>query len=507
MGAVYRARHAFTGANVALKIMHSGVARSKNARERFLREAQAPTSIGHPGIVKVSDAGVAEDGTLYLVLELLEGEDLGAAVERGAVDGAALIDIGIELLDTLSAAHATGLVHRDIKPENIFLCRPSGAGPRVRLLDFGITRQVSDTDEKLTQTGTILGTPHYMSPEQARGQPVDARSDVYSVGGTLFYALTGRPPFTAENYNLLIVAIMTHPAPSVRAVRPEIPPDLAAVVDRALSADVSSRFPSALEMRAALEACARPDLPAIRPPSVEMGFEPTMASDASIPAVPPSTPVVHSMPAHVPAGATTQPNPAKTPPSVSSTGGQRGIPPTMGASAVVAQTPPVEQRKGSPTNLLVGLVVVLGALIGGGVAAFLLIPGARQNDQPDAATATPPPAVVTTSGPPAVDAAADAHSEVQDLEAQIAELRAENEAREKARQEEEAARAAAQRRAAMRRAEQRAAEEAMRRTEAQMCRIRCSQEQAACNRRTGGMGAEGMQCFQDWNRCLRDCNR
>jgi len=517
MGAVYHARHAFTGGEVALKIMHSGVARSKNARERFLREAQAPMSIGHPGIVKVSDAGVAEDGTLYLALELLHGEDLGAAVERGGVDAASVLAITIELLDILGAAHASGLVHRDIKPENVFLCREGGAGRRVRLLDFGITRQVTTAaDEKLTQTGTILGTPHYMSPEQARGQPVDARSDIYAVGGMLFYALTGRPPFNAANYNLLIVAIMTHPAPQIRSVRQEIPTDLAAVIDRALASNPDVRFASATEMRAALMSCATPNLPAVRV-APAMAYEPTTPSAGDIPVVSASshgTPIRHPAPAHLPPGVTTQPAPARTPQSGPPPRGH--IPPTMGASAVAVSAPSADAApaKKSKTGLLVALVVMVGAVVGGGVAAAVLLPGgdtANTVSAPDAPEIAPPVVQVLSADAAmvpnmAAEAQASVEERISELEARTMAAEARAEEAERAQEEEEAARAVARRRAAMRRAEQQAQAEATRRAAVSRCRLECSTDLHECRRNGGGHGKAASDCQRAWSRCGRECD-
>jgi hypothetical protein len=260
MGTVYAAQHAFTGREVALKLLHAEVASSPAARERFLREARAPSAIDHPGIVPVLDAGVADDGTLYLAFERLYGEDLGAALARGDVDGAQLVSIAIDLLDALDKAHAAGLIHRDIKPENVFLERTSeGGSPRVRLLDFGITRPALEpSDGSLTQTGTLVGTPDYLSPEQAQGHPVDQRSDLFSVGGLLFYGLTRRRPFDGENALRRLVALLTTTAPSVRTARPETPEDLAAVVDRALAHAPQERFGTAREMAAALRAVGKP---------------------------------------------------------------------------------------------------------------------------------------------------------------------------------------------------------------------------------------------------------
>jgi len=266
MGTVFAATHAFTGREVALKLLHPDVAGSAAARERFLREARAPSEIDHPGIVPVLDAGITEDGTPYLAFERLHGEDLGAALRRGGIDGDALLRVTIELLSALSAAHDAGLIHRDIKPENVFLERTEQGGERVRLLDFGITRPALEAPEGgLTQTGSLVGTPDYLSPEQAQGGPVDARSDLFSVGGVLFYGLTQRRAFEGENTLRRLVALLTTQAPAIRSLRPEVPEDLAAIVDRSLQQQPSERFDSARAMSAALQTVSKPlNLP---PPS------------------------------------------------------------------------------------------------------------------------------------------------------------------------------------------------------------------------------------------------
>ncbi|HJL16647.1 MAG TPA: protein kinase, partial [Sandaracinaceae bacterium LLY-WYZ-13_1] len=270
MGTVYRARHVFTGRRVALKVLHDFVSASETARQRFLREAQAPTSIEHPSLVQVLDAG-DQHGVLYLAMELLDGSDLAAALEEGSLSPDALVGIAVELLDALDAAHRRGLVHRDIKPENVFvLARPEG-GARIRLLDFGISGLMEPEQAvggNLTRTGTIIGTPHYMSPEQARGEKVDGRTDVWAVGAILFTGLTGRAPFDAPNYNVLISKILTEAPPSVREARPDVPEALARVVDRAMRADVDERWPSAAAMRDALAGC-----PAMEGPSAKAAME------------------------------------------------------------------------------------------------------------------------------------------------------------------------------------------------------------------------------------------
>ncbi len=529
MGAVYRARHVFTGADVALKIMHSSVARSPNARDRFLREAQAPSAIGHPGIVSVTDAGVADDGTLYLALELLEGENLGEAVERGSVDAASLITYSMELLDALGAAHGTGIVHRDIKPDNIFLVREAGGGRQVRLLDFGITHHVDETVDKLTQTGTILGTPHFMSPEQASGGVIDARSDLYSVGGTMFYALTGRAPFEEPNYNLLIVAIMTREAPSARVVRPEVPEDLARVVDRALRAKAEERFSSAEEMRAALAACAPTGLGAIVP--TDMGIAPTAASEPGGRGVPPTSGAMAYAPTRASApnqvhpptrpavGATTRPQPTKTPVSVVSERAVETAPMPEASAAGAAGTAP---RGGRRTGLIGAAVVLLGLLGGAAVVAgVMLYPGGGAPPvEVDAGPILRP--VVSVPDAPVAQGAADAGPDgaaapgsegtepgldTAALAARLAELEEQNAERERADAEAAAARARAQKRAQKQRqvrAEREAhAQEAAR----SRCNHQCFMTSTACRRAAGADGQAANACSREMMNCRIACSR
>ncbi len=221
MGAVYEAHHVFTHRRVALKLLRSEQAFSTDAASRFLQEARAPSSIGHPNIVEVLDAGVDPSVGMYLALELLEGEDLGAAVERDGIDLRTLLEVASQILSALAAAHAAGFVHRDIKPENVFVTRDASGAVRARLLDFGIVRRVS-ADRGLTSTGTVLGTPLYMSPEQARGEHVDARSDLWSMGAMLFHALSGSAPFDGSNVNVVLVALLTSAPPSLRDRRADL---------------------------------------------------------------------------------------------------------------------------------------------------------------------------------------------------------------------------------------------------------------------------------------------
>ena len=251
MGAVYVAEHAFTKRAVAVKLMHAAFTKSRVAAERFIREAQAPSKIGHPGLAQVLDGGYDSDGTLYLVLELLSGGTLAEAMRGGDLEVEDLAEIGIELLDALEAAHGAGFIHRDIKPENIFLADDGKGGTQVKLLDFGIA-SLAQTDQHLTMTGAILGTPLYMSPEQAKGQSVDASSDLWAVGAVLYSAFAGRPPFSGDTYNALIVSIATSEHVPLQQLRPGLPQPLLHVIERALRKDRGRRWRSATHMREAL---------------------------------------------------------------------------------------------------------------------------------------------------------------------------------------------------------------------------------------------------------------
>ncbi|MFO0647924.1 MAG: protein kinase [Polyangiales bacterium] len=271
MGVVYEARHEFTHRRVAVKVLHKELAASPRATSRFSREARTTASLGHPNIVEVFDGGCDADGALYLVEELLCGADLAREIAARAVSHGELARLCVEALDALAAAHAKGLVHRDIKPENLFVVRDAEGVTRAKLLDVGVVTRVeregeaalSADEAPLTRTGAIVGTPYFMSPEQARGADVDARADLWSMGAVLFFALTGRHPVEADNYNALIVRLVTQAAPAVRSLRPEVPAALAAVVDRALAIDPEKRWRSAHEMAAALRAfvASQPESP------------------------------------------------------------------------------------------------------------------------------------------------------------------------------------------------------------------------------------------------------
>jgi len=255
MGAVFAAQHRFTDRKVAVKLLHPKYAKGKNL-QRFLQEAKAAAHIDHARIAQVLDAGQTSSGELYLVMELLEGEDLGGAIREGRAGPDRLVQVGLQTLEALDKAHTAGFVHRDIKPGNIFLCGEPGGPVDARLLDFGVARRLDSGAQRLTQAGAVVGTPYFMSPEQMCGEAVDGRADLWALGVVLFYGLTGSLPFRAETYVALLRDMLDTGPPSPRVLKPELDPTLAEVVTRCLSPHIEDRYPDAAQMRAALAGVA-----------------------------------------------------------------------------------------------------------------------------------------------------------------------------------------------------------------------------------------------------------
>ncbi|HEX9297914.1 MAG TPA: serine/threonine-protein kinase [Polyangiaceae bacterium] len=253
MAAVYEARHR-NGARAAVKLLHPEMSARKDVRERFLREGYAANKVGHAGAVKVLDDDVAEDGSAFLVMELLEGESLITRVNRQkGVTTDELLAWMDEILDVLSAAHARGIVHRDLKPDNIFITN-SG---QVKLLDFGIARFMDSVPSDFkTKVGTALGTASYMAPEQALGQidKIDGRCDLFAVGATMFRLIAGRTIHQGSGDLEVLVAAATKLAPPLASVAPSSSPELCRVVDRALAFLPQQRYPDARTMQLDLRA-------------------------------------------------------------------------------------------------------------------------------------------------------------------------------------------------------------------------------------------------------------
>jgi serine/threonine protein kinase len=250
MASVYAAKHR-NGLRGAIKLLKPHLVDSKELQRRLVREGYVANHVEHPGVVRVLDDDITEDGRAYLVLELLEGETWKSAWhKRGRrLPAAEVLETAEKVADILRAAHAAGVVHRDVKPDNVFLTSDG----EVKLLDFGIAR-LREADAFHTQTGTMLGTPAFMSPEQAlaKWSDVDARSDLFSLGASMWTLMTGRLLHVADTVPELLVAAATKQVVSFASVAPNASAEIVAVVDRALAFKPSDRFQDAAEMLAAL---------------------------------------------------------------------------------------------------------------------------------------------------------------------------------------------------------------------------------------------------------------
>jgi serine/threonine-protein kinase len=257
MGDVWVGYHPGLKRDVAVKILRpEEQARSESALARFEREVHATAELVHPNTVRVYDYGVTEDGLWYYVMELLKGETLAAHVERfGPLAPARAVHIVGQAARAIAEAHERGIVHRDIKPDNLFLTSLGGEHDFVKVIDFGIAK-VSRVDVTMTGSGLVMGTPEYMSPEVAKGEPADARSDVYALGEVLYFLLCAQPPFCRESVGAIMFAQVHEPArPPSRVLGRQLPSDVEVVVMRALQKDPAARYETATELAVALSQC------------------------------------------------------------------------------------------------------------------------------------------------------------------------------------------------------------------------------------------------------------
>jgi serine/threonine protein kinase len=256
MGVVYRCRHTIIDKQVAMKVLRADMARNEEVTERFLNEARSASSIGNPHIIDISDFGRLPDNSTYFIMEFLTGTSLAALVEsHQPLPPVRAAHITVQLTEGLSEAHKAGIVHRDLKPDNIFLIKRGSQEDFVKILDFGIAKAATN-NTRLTQAGQVFGTPHYMSPEQASGSPVDHRSDIYALGVILYEMTTGHLPFDADNFMAILTQHMYKspvPPSKVDGLTQELPPGLEDVILRCLAKEPDERYQTMKELRDDIE--------------------------------------------------------------------------------------------------------------------------------------------------------------------------------------------------------------------------------------------------------------
>jgi eukaryotic-like serine/threonine-protein kinase len=290
MGSIWVADHLALRTQVVVKFIASDLKSSKEALDRFSREAAAAAQVKSPHVVQTHDYGVTEQNVPYIIMELLEGQDLGVHLEQGRMRPELVLEVVAQLARALDRAHERGIVHRDIKPGNIFLCDGGSGDVFVKLLDFGIAKGVeSPRIDSATKTGSMIGSPFYMSPEQILGSKgIDHRSDLWSVGVLVFEALTGTKPFDAETMGGLAIRIHSEPLPLPSAIDPNLPQSLDAWFQRACARNVEERFRTARELAEALASALGGQMPkSLEVPRIGTGGSdvspgaPTLASGAT----------------------------------------------------------------------------------------------------------------------------------------------------------------------------------------------------------------------------------
>ena len=267
-GGVYAASHTATGDTLAIKVLRADVENNNDVILRFRQEAKQTSKLKHPNTIRVYDFGQMDDGNLFLAMEFLSGSELSEVMRKeGPLGYRRVVKICMQVLKSLSEAHSKGLVHRDLKPDNIFLQDLHGESDYVKVLDFGIAKALTDEQQDITSTGAVIGTPKYMSPEQARGQQVDQRTDIYSLGVILFELLSGAPPFVAETPLAMILRRVTEEPPRIHDnVALPTPMALCDVTLRALAKNPDDRYKTADEFAKALEEAADKSLgPLVQP--------------------------------------------------------------------------------------------------------------------------------------------------------------------------------------------------------------------------------------------------
>jgi serine/threonine protein kinase len=394
-GTVYKARDSRLDRMVAIKTIRlEGLAASqaglKEMTDRFQREAKTAAKLKHPGIVTIHDYGEA-DGLTYIAMEFIDGigiDHILAETGRMPIERAAAL--GAQIAEALDYAHAHGVVHRDIKPANIMI----EPGDRVKVTDFGIAKP-GDSAEHLTMTGSLLGTPSYMSPEQAKGQKLDGRSDLFSVGCVLYEMVAGKKAFRGESITALLFKIISEEPPSLREFDPKIPDEMLRIISKALQKSPDARYQSGKEMAEDLHAITRP------------GFVPTLRSaevgtiDSPVPATIVSPPTSAGAPSAAPTVASAPTVAKGAPPAIAPTvlspAAPSVTPPPLPPAARPASRPaaPAARKSGSGMGLVIGLGLVgLLLLAGVGVGGYVLFAKRSKAPEPE-----PTPVAETTPTP------------------------------------------------------------------------------------------------------------
>ncbi len=350
MGVVYAAQHATLPTKAAVKVLLDEFARDGDLVKRFLDEAHVAASINDPHIVRVFDAGQLPDGRPYLVMELLEGHSLHEALREGPMSLVRGLKILRQVAAAIGVVHSYGIVHRDLKPENVHLGKDNKGADLAKVLDFGLAKP-QGMQKGVTTAGTIVGTPEYMSPEQAQGQALDRRSDIYSFGCIAYATVTGVAPFDAETAISLLLKHVSEPAPDCRLKRGDAPESVAAVISRCMAKSPDERFGSMDEVVTALDA-------ALKEMELGIGSGATVAVGIS--------------------------GTALSKPHASTVAAQK--PATTTASATVpAEMTSTAPKSSSKTTLMIALMGLM--LVGGGVAGFLLM-GKKKSEPKTSSSST-----------------------------------------------------------------------------------------------------------------------